>query len=145
MTEKKLFETVLKGDPSAVALITLLANACQVMDDIVDGDKPVTTEDKHSLFWDLLITLPNNHFYQSHFMRLNPVITSALNDWFVANRMEADDGPNAVAYVIRNNLINVLSEMVLLIGGYEHLKKYGVLLRMYVHGNETLDEYIRGF
>jgi hypothetical protein len=142
MTEKELFITVLKGNREAVALIELLAGACQVMDDIVDGDKPVTMEDKQSLFWNLLVTLPNNPFYQTHFNRLNPVITSALNDWFVANRMETKDGPSAVAYVIRNNLITVLNEMVLLVGGYDHLKQFAVTLRQYVHGNETLDKYI---
>lgn len=145
MTEKELFNLVLKGNVDAVALMELLANACQVMDDIVDGDKPVTMEDKHSLFWNLLVTLPNNRFYQAHFMRLNPVISSALNDWFVANRMESKDGPSAVAYVIRNNLIDVLNEMVFLVGGYDHLRQYAVTLRQYVHGNETLDEYIREY
>lgn len=142
MTEKELFITVLNGNREAVSLIELLANACQVMDDIVDGDKPVTMEDKHSLFFNLLVTLPNNPFYQAHFHRLNPVITTALNDWFVANRMETKDGPSAVAYVIRNNLIAVLNEMVFLVGGYDHLKQYAVTLRQYVHGNETLEKYI---
>lgn len=145
MTEKQLIHDALKGHADAIACMYVLIEASQTMDDIVDGDKPVSMEQKHALFWNLMVTLPNNPFYLTYAGRLQPVIRSVLNDWFVANRLEHEHGPNHIAYIIRNNLVAVLFEMALIVGGYEHARQYSVAMREYVHGNESVGEYIDEF
>ena len=68
---------VLRGHPEAVGFVTALGRISQVLDDLYDGDKPVTRPQLDETFWDLLVGLPANPFYRAHFAYLHPLVTAS--------------------------------------------------------------------
>jgi hypothetical protein len=157
MTETDLFKRVLKGNEAAVKFMKDLAFCSQVLDDLVDKDKDVSAGTIENVFWLLLIDVPNNGFYRAHNQSLLPVMGQVLNDWFVANSMEAkhvqlaplpgaepkvwlDDQLLRVSYVLRDSMAQLLTHCTLLIGGYAWMRQHADLIRTFVH-DENFDSY----
>jgi len=145
MSEKELIREVCLNNNDAIAFIEVLARASQAMDDMVDMDKPLSRQDKQTLFWDLLITLPSNPFYLRHQNMLMPVMANALNDWFTGNELERQPGNQQdlmVAYVLRDNLAAVVSQVAWIVGGPQWMHDISPRIRRFVH-DEPLTRYMK--
>jgi len=139
MTEREFLKEIL-GNSHAIDLVETLGRISQGFDDLYDGDL-VTKEQMVKVFWDALVTLPENPFYQQYFMRLHPLITMTCSDWQCANILQrGSDHDKTLAFVLRDNLIAVAIECSRIISGYN--VDTAVEIRRYFH-SDTLVDYNR--
>jgi hypothetical protein len=142
--QRSFLQRVLKNNMAAVYYCEMLFGVSQVWDDIVDADKPLTSTAVNAAFWDALITIPNNAFYQQHFHVLNPLMSSCIQDWMDATRMErSSDEHLAASYVLRDSLSNIVIHCARLIGGFSWAQSISLDVRYAVY-DESLEEYKAG-
>jgi len=144
MDEKQLIVQALQGNQEAAAFCSMIFEASQVWDDLIDGDKPVDKEQINSVFWNLLVALPGNAFYRQHIDSITPIIMQSISDWHVANALEkGDNHDKSIAFVLRDSVSALLIHCATLIGGYQWGRNVAVDIRRAIH-DETLDEYVKG-
>lgn len=140
------FEEFLKGDAEAVQFVVLVFRAAHVWDDLIDKDKTVTDDEIHSVFWDLLVSLPASRFYQANLTLLNSTLVNAIVNWHTANKLEreGDDKDKSIAFILRSAYIDVLSASALIVGGLDWAKEIGPAIRRWAHV-ETFTQYLDNF
>jgi len=144
MNEQQLIAQALKGNQEAAAFCTMIFEASQVWDDMIDGDKPVDKEQINSVFWNLLVALPGNSFYRQNTDSITPIIMQSITDWHVANALASGDNhERSIAFVLRDSVSALLIHCATLIGGYTWGRQVAVEIRKAIH-NETLEDYIKG-
>jgi hypothetical protein len=141
-----LFEGFLKGDAEAVQFAVRIFRAAHIWDDLVDKDKPVTDEELYAVFWDLLINLPADRFYQKHFSLLSSTLMNAMMNWRVANTLEREgsEKDKSIAFVLRGAYVDILTVSALIVGGVDWVKEVGPAIRRWAH-EETFDQYLNNF
>jgi len=143
MNENQLITQALKGNQEAAAFCTMIFEASQVWDDMIDGDK-VDKEQINSVFWNLLVALPGNSFYRQNTDSITPIIMQSITDWHVANALESGNThERSIAFVLRDSVSALLIHCATLIGGYTWGRQVAVEIRKAIH-NETLEDYIKG-
>jgi len=141
MEEAAFLRQVLMGNLEAVDLCQCLFRVSQVLDDLVDGDRECTVADVKQAFWDALVTIPANPFYQMHFSYLHPLVSAAFLDWEDATDMEKqDDHGKNLAFVLRDSLTNIVIHCALLLGGRAYQRRISGVVRRYFF-DEKLDDY----
>lgn len=141
--EHEFLVRVLCGDMAAVAMCEQLFRISQVLDDLVDGDKPVSDATIIKTFWEALIGLPANPFYRAHELTVRPLMAAALQDWTDATTMEraGDDHGRSLAFVLRDQLTSLVVQVAGIVGGYLWMQRVAEEIRRYFH-DETLPDYI---
>lgn len=144
MTEKNeeaFLSQVLQGNGEAVDFCQRLFRVSQVLDDLVDGDREVTAGDVKLVFWDALVEIPANGFYQRHFSYLHPLVAAAFMDWEDATDLEKmDEHGRNLAFVWRDSISSLVAHCALLIGGRAWQRRVSVTIRRFFL-DETLDDY----
>jgi hypothetical protein len=141
MTEPELLRHALKGNVEAVNLCLTLFSVSQTWDDLTDGDKEVAPEAINAAFWNCLVALPSNKFYQLHEKTLGPLVQAAIVDWLTANDLEkGSEHDRTISFVLRDQLTGLVVQCALLIGGYEWMRTVAPDVRRYFH-DETLEKY----
>lgn len=142
-SEQSVLVSVMRGNRAAVDLVSLLAWASQVMDDLIDKDKPVSDEALFKLFWTLTIELPANQFYRQHEAELQPLLAVAIQDWKDATTLErtGDAEDRHLSFVLRNQLIALAIRCAGLIGGYQWQQEVSIPLRRFFY-DETFQQYL---
>lgn len=139
----KLLEWV--GDPAAAAFLLLFSDVCEVFDDLIDKDKPVTDEDIVRTLFSTLVDIPMNPFFAAYRAQLVPVIVTGINAWLDANKLEkGTDNEQALAYVLRDWVIELTMFVIYLVKGREHLRRVSMDVRRYFNHHETLEQYKEG-
>lgn len=141
--ERQLLLYVLRGDMAAIEMCEQLFRISQVLDDLVDGDKPVTGSAIIETFWCALIDLPANPFYRRHEPTIRPLMAAALQDWTDATRMERGDDHHGktLAFVLRDQLTSLVVQVAGIIGGYQWMQNVSEQIRRFFH-DEPIAEYI---
>lgn len=140
--EEALLYGALAGDTAAIDLCQRLFRVSQVIDDLVDNDRPVSTKDMRMAFWDMLIEIPANGFYQKHFTYLHPIIAASFLDWNDATALETGTmHDRTMAFVLRDTIGQIIIHCALLIGGIHHATKWSIRVRRHIM-NETLENYL---
>ena len=143
--EFQFLNEVLLNNVDAVRFCCLIFAASQVIDDLIDQDKPVSPNEIAQCFWSVLVELPCNPFYQRHMHTLVPLIQSAFNDWLDANELERmDDHGKNIAFVLRDSVGGIACQVAYLVGGYDHMRKVSVAIRQHIF-EETLTDYKEAF
>ncbi|MAY42270.1 hypothetical protein [Neptuniibacter sp. UBA847] len=134
---------VLRGNADAVEMCEQIFQVSQVIDDLVDQDKPITSAEVIKTFWVALIELPANPFYRRHELVIRPLMAGALQDWTdsVSLEREGDVHGKHLAFVLRDQLTSLVIQCAYLVGGYKWMQEIGVPVRRYFH-DEGLIEYI---
>jgi hypothetical protein len=116
----KLYE-LLNRDRDAFALCVDLIYCGHLWDDLIDKDKVRTDEEINDCFTAMLGRVPRNPFFQRHVQDLAPLMMSAILQWKDANKLEAngDENERAMAYMLRNALLQVAAYCIYLKGGDE--------------------------
>lgn len=116
---RQLLQRWLKGHGAACDFILQLFAVLHVWDDLIDRDKPISTKDVHTALWHALISLPRNRFYAENFSLLNGLLQTAILNWHVANRFEAEDDAvgRHVAFVIRSTYVDLVTMCAWIVGG----------------------------
>ena len=141
--EHQFLNKVLQGCAEAVEFCEQLFGISQVLDDLIDKDKPVPDEAITRAFWMALIELPANPFYRQHEPYLRPLMASALQDWTDATCMEraGDDHGKHLAFVLRDQLTTVVIQCTYLIGGYGWMQEVSEPIRRHFH-EDLLADYM---
>ena len=106
----------LKGNTDALDFVQVLHSITHVWDDLIDKDKPITDAAINGAFFDSLITLQRNPFYNQHADELIFLMEQGIRDWFTSNKLMADKNYEA-AFVLRTSLTRVFSHCAFIIGG----------------------------
>lgn len=144
--EPQFLHTVLQGHTDAIAMCCTLFKISQVLDDLIDQDKPVTQGQIIRSYWDALIELPSNPFYRRNELTIRPLMSAALQDWSDANRLERNHGGHGkhLAFVLRDQLTSIVIQCAGIIGGYDYMQSVSTAIRLHFH-EESLEDYIGEF
>lgn len=141
----KLYEWV--QDEEAVAFITTYANICEVWDDLIDKDKPVSDAQINRAFMQAVVSLPCNEFFIRHRAQILPLIVSGANAWADATAMERHGTENqkVFSYVLRDWYMEFVSFIIYLTRGWEYLRSVSLEVRDFFTHHETLEQYKERF
>ncbi|MDY7116611.1 hypothetical protein RAN53_09635 [Halomonas sp. SSL-5] len=141
--EHAFLQQALRQDAGAVAFCETLFRISQTLDDLIDGDKPVTGDVVVSAFWQALIELPGNPFYRQHEPYLRPLMAGALQDWrdSVALERSGSQHERTLAFVLRDQLTSVVVQCAYLIGGEAWMRQAGPAIRRHFH-EDSLEDYL---
>lgn len=118
----------LKGENQAVSFALDLLFLAHKIDDLVDGDVPVSVEDIKLIFRKLIVDFPYNNFYQRWRNQLEPMISNAYLSWLASTYLEKGNREDRFcAFYIRNDVLRVIQHMMLLIGGPAYVQEQGPL------------------
>jgi hypothetical protein len=130
------------GDPNAVAFLLDVFAIGEVWDDLVDKDKPVSSEDVNKVFYTALITLPNNPFYQAYRPQLSGVMVAGIHAWIDSTTLEKGDKTDrAIAFVLRDWYMELLTLVATLLHGFDYAQSISLEMRRFFF-HESLDEYL---
>lgn len=134
---------VLPNSPAAVDFCETLFRISQTLDDLIDGDKPVTGDVVVSAFWQALIELPGNPFYRQYEPYLRPLMAGALQDWRDSVSLERSGSRHerTLAFVLRDQLTGVVVQCAYLIGGEGWMRQVGPAIRQHFH-EDSLEDYL---
>lgn len=139
----KLMEWV--GDTNAVSFILSFFDMCEVFDDLIDKDKPVTDEDIIRTLFTSLVDIPMNPFFVQFRQNLVPVIITGINAWLDANKLEkGSDNDKVFAYVLRDWYAELVSFVIYLTRGRHYLRTVSMDVRTFFTHHETLEQYREG-
>lgn len=141
--ERAFLQRVLKDHGPAIRLCEILFRISQTLDDLIDGDKPVTGELIFQAFWEALIELPANSFYRQYEPFLRPLMASSLQDWRDSVSLEraGDHHGRTLAFVLRDQLTGLVVQCAGLVGGFDWMQQVGAEIRRYFH-DESLADYL---
>lgn len=144
MKEREFLADVLRGEVGAIAFCELLGSVSQTWDDLFDRDTDASKDRVNAAFFNALIVLPRNPFYQRHFDSLHPLLEAAAMDWMSANDLEqGSEHDRTLAFVLRDSLVSVVIRCAAIVGGYEWAIARAAEIRRFFH-DETLEQYIGG-
>lgn len=139
--ERQFLNDVLLGNVDAIRFCETLFRVSQVIDDLIDKDRSVSDRTIERSYWDAMIEIPSNPFYQRHLQTLVPLMQTAFNDWLDANTLEnADDHGRNIAFVLRDSVGNIACQVAYLVGGFDHMRSVSPLIRLHIH-EDTLSDY----
>ena len=141
--ERAFLSEVLQGHGAAIEFIETLFRISQVLDDLIDRDKPVSDSDIYRTFWEAMILLPANPFYRHNEMTLRPLMAAAMQDWRDATQLERDSSVHgrSLAFVLRDSLTAVAVQCAGLVGGFEWMQSKSVAIRLHFH-DDTFGQYL---
>jgi hypothetical protein len=140
--EEKFLQWALQGHTAAVMLCQRVFKVSQILDDLIDKDKPVSDEDIYKAFFNAMVSIPLNAFYQQHQVYLVPLFNQYLTDWYDATLMErqGDNHFRNVSFATRSNVGSIIGQCAFLIGGLDWQREVSVRVREHIH-EDTLEQY----
>lgn len=131
-------------DPEALEFLTLVLNAIEVWDDVVDKDNRVSVDDIHNVFTQLLVKLPANRFYQTNYAALAGMVVVCTSAWHTSNEIVHTAEGRAHGYTLRKEFINLVVLCVALTSSVADARKASLLGWTCSAADDSFDEYIRG-
>lgn len=112
-------EELFNKDRNAYELVRILLRACNIWDDLIDGDKPVDKEQINYAFTALSHDLNRNAFYVAFNNELLPMYTNSIISWLTANYFEEqlDDFGIDIAYGLRYAVVQMCAHVIYLVHG----------------------------
>ena len=128
----------------AVEFFTRLGNFTEVIDDLVDQDKPINTSEFYDAMAFVLCDMPFNPFYKAFDRELRGQMHLALNSWFESDRLRktGDKTDIAVAFVLRDITHEMLLSAGIWLRGYDAAMDEFPALRKLLT-NDSIDEYTK--
>lgn len=140
--EREFLQYVLKDHGPAILFCESLFRVSQTLDDLIDGDKPVTNDDVYQAFWEALIDIPSNSFYRAYELTLRPLMAAALQDWKDSVTLERDSQHGrTIAFVLRDQLTSLVVQCSCLVGGFDWMQQVSKQIRLHFH-EDSLQSYI---
>lgn len=141
-----MLEEIFKQDHDAIRLILIIFDIGETWDDLIDKDKPVPDETIHKAFWQSIVGLQGNPFFQKHSPMIVPVLAAGMNAYMDSVELEKGDiNSRVVAFGMRDFYLEVVPLIIGLSQGYESMRKNSRVLRTWLmDSHETFFEYIKG-
>lgn len=144
--ERAFLQRVLREHAAAILFCEALFRISQTLDDLIDGDKPVTGDAVYAAFWEALIELPANPFYRQHEPFLRPLMAAALQDWRDSVTLEraGDHHGRTLAFVLRDQLTSLVVQCAGIVGGAGWMRQVSAEIRRHFH-EDALGDYLGEF
>ena len=107
----------------AAKYLHMISRIWRVLDDVYDGDHPVTVGDLVEIIEYLFIGMPSNRFFIHHRDKLISQHITAYNAWMASNRWSGGNPEQKVfSHVWRGDYQAVIGLVALLTQGTDHMK-----------------------
>jgi hypothetical protein len=107
----------------AARYLHMIGRVWRVLDDIYDGDYPITRKDVLEVIEYLLIEIPSNRFFNHHRDKLSYQHITAYNAWMTANEWSKGDLEQRIfSHVWRGDYQAVIGLVALLTQGIDQMK-----------------------
>jgi hypothetical protein len=144
LRDSKLLEWF-DGDQSAVDFIIAISSISELWDDLTDKDKTPTQEDINQTFWNALVTLPCNDFFNTHKTFLMPLILQSINAWHDSVELEAGtENDRAYALTLRLLALQIAPMIVFIKKGFAESRKVSVEMWRYFTAHDDAMKWIKG-
>ena len=134
---------MLGGNLDAYNYICKIRFIAHTWDELVDRDRPISSQTINTCFWGLLFELHSDPFYLANITFLRPVLMCIASDWIATQELEYNPkGENdmIVSFVLRAGTSMTMS-CLLLTGGLQAVYKYGAELLRLSH-REKFSDYV---
>ena len=130
------------GDANAVAWLLDLWDAYEVVDDLVDRDKPVSETDVFRMLWELAVDAPANPFFLKHHRELLPVMRLGINHWIDSVVLEKDGTDRSLrfSYVLRGAYMSITQTVIEITRGRDAMRATSREIIEFF-GSETYEDY----
>lgn len=133
------------GDQSAVDFIIAISSIAELWDDLTDKDKAPSQEEINQVFWNALVTLPCNEFFNQHKNFLMPLILQGINAWHDSVELEAGSvNDRAYALTLRLITLQLAPMVVFLKKGFVESRKVSVEMWRYFTAHDDAMRWIKG-
>ena len=139
-TDLGWFRWACKGNEDAANFLLMFFMVCHLWDDLIDKDIDRSDDHINHAFWIAFVEIPRNAYYQRFQHEIRPLMANAIQEWFAANELEADDRPD-IAYTLRCSIVSLVHQAAEICGGYEWAIEAGPGIRKIMQA-ETFDEYL---
>jgi hypothetical protein len=134
------------GDASAVEFFVMFGDICELFDDVIDQDKPITETHAVRVLFSIFSGMPFNRFFEAYKHQLVPIIITGINAWLDANELEkGSENDKVFAYVLRDWYVELLSFIIYTLRGQEYLRGVSMEIRYFFTHHETLEAYREKF
>ncbi len=131
------------GDANAIRFITDFSDTCELFDDLIDKDKPISDGHVVRVLFKVLTEMPLNPFFDHYKAQLIPIIVTGINAWLDANDLEhGDDNDKVFAYVLRDWYMEFVAYIIYLVRGRDYMRAVSLDVRHFFTHYETLGEYL---
>lgn len=141
LRDQKLREWV--PDPHALSFFIAFGDICELFDDIIDRDKPISDDHAVRVLFTVLTELPLNPFFEQYKRNIIPIIITGINAWLDANQLEKGSRNDQVfAYVLRDWYVELLSFIIYALRGRDYMRSVSMEIRQFFTHHETLEQYL---
>jgi len=128
--------------PTAQRWLLDFFNVIQGLDDWRDND-PVEPKQKEKVIYQVMVELPQNHFFQTYSHNLLPLVSILVLKWIGANKLEDNREQLHKAYMWRAAYYDLILEVVRLVHGFDEAANAAeYVAKLY---GETYEDYVREF
>ena len=128
--------------PTAQRWLLDFFNVIQGLDDWRDND-PVEPKQKEKVIYQVMVELPQNHFFQNNSHNLLPLVSILILKWIGANKLEDNREQLHKAYMWRAAYYDLILEVVRLIHGFDEAANAAeYVAKLY---GETYEDYVKEF
>jgi hypothetical protein len=133
------------GNQSAVDFMVSLSSIAELWDDLVDKDKELDRNEIDSVFWNALVTLPTNEFFNQHKSFLMPLIIQSINAWQDSVELEkGSKDDRAYALTLRIISLQIAPMIVMLLRGQEECRRVSVDIWRFATSHDDAIKWIEG-
>lgn len=130
---------------AAIEMLLALGQAAETWDDLVDRDEDVPAERLNDTFYDLMVTLPRNAFYNHWKSEVLALVIIGINAWQDATELEkGGDNDKAIAYTLRDFYMELVYFCIWATRGKDYARSVSLEVRRFFGHSETLEEYMDG-
>ena len=131
------FLRLTNNNEPAWEFVERFANWAHQVDDLIDGDKPVSDAELIEMQLGWMMTLSANPFYLKNQAFLLPIIIMSCNTWLDSNKWEKSVQPVKRCHsdVLKSQYHEVIFACVYLCGGWQSLREFTSLHREYQKDN----------
>lgn len=134
----------LKGDEDAIQFCEAVFRASQILDDLVDRDRPVPPRAVEDMAMIMFSVIPRNPFYRKYQPELQSYLETALMYWIDANRLETQgEAGRRLAFVFRDIIGGLANKCALLVGGPDWWREVSLDIHRRGSHDEPYEEYAR--
>jgi hypothetical protein len=133
------------GNQSAVDFLVALSSIAELWDDLVDKDKELNRKEIDAVFWNALVTLPTNEFFNQNRAFLMPLVIQSINAW--QDSVELENGnanDRAYALTLRIISLQIAPMIVLLLRGQEAMRETSTEMWRYFTAHDDAIKWIQG-
>ena len=112
------------GDIQAASMLTLIFEASQVADDIVDGDAKDLHEAMARLLSISFVELPSNPFFEKHKIQFIPLFATSIQIWSLTDKWGKSDNEEQqlFGFIYREILEQCVVMAAYITGGQKHAR-----------------------